>query len=99
MGKDISPEIQAFLKTLPTAFGPRDQKETFTDEDEARIKIMLNNSTNPQAEADRESLKQYILNSEFKDNTEISDADREAVLAHLQKYAPEFYKLLLKTAS
>lgn len=99
MKKDIAPEVLAFLKTLPIAFDSKEQKRKFTEEDEARIKIMLNNSISPQAQADRKALKQYILNSDFKDNTKISNAEREAAAAHLRKYALEFYKQLLKTTS
>lgn len=99
MKKDIEPKLLVFLKTLPITLELKEQKGTFTEEDEERIKIMLNNSIDPRAQADRETLKQYILNSEFKDNSEISNTEREAAAAYLRKYALEFYKQLLKTTS
>lgn len=99
MKNDIAPKILAFLKALPITLISKKQKRAFTEEDEARIKVMLSTTIDPQSQADREALKQYILNSDFKDNAEISDAERGAVMAHLRKYAPEFYKLLLKTTS
>lgn len=99
MKKDINSKVLAFLKMLPISYNSSDQKKTLTEEDEARIKIMLNNSINPQAQTDREALKKHILNLDSKGTVEITDADREAIATHLRKYAPEFYKLLSKTTS
>lgn len=98
MKKDIAPEVLAFLKTLPIAFDSKEQKRKFTEEDEARIKIMLSTAIDAESQAKRETLKQYILNSDFKDNIQITAVDRNAMVKYLRKHAPEFYRGLLKKA-
>lgn len=99
MKNDIAPEVLAFLKNLPNLMHSKvtaDAQGTISKEDEERIKIMLSNAIDPQAQADREALKQYILNQDFKDEAIITNADRKEIGEYIRKYAPTFYRLICK---
>lgn len=98
MKKDIAPEVLAFLKNLPISYAIK-QNGTITGKDEAWLKIMLSNATDSITQTEREALKQYIFSGDFEHGMPITDADRKKIAEYLRKYAPEFYKSLLKSTS